>query len=157
MNYHWFISLLGTSETRVLGTAALHTVTTSHEVWSLGDYFKSGEEAHRAEQEVHQDQRREPSDCVCVVCAPQIGHRHVVDATLQEKACSLASLLISVTHKGLVTCVRKIGGGSLDPDSIFEMTEVGRWWTTKIRTYMMFLNTMQFWLVSVIHFTWETF
>lgn len=56
----------------------------------------------------------------------QIGHRHVVDATLQEKACSVASLLISVTHKGLVTCVRKLGGGSLDPESIFEMTEVSQ-------------------------------
>lgn len=60
---------------------------------------------------------------VCV-CALQIGHRHVVDATLQEKACSVASLLISVTHRGMVTCVRKLGRGSLDPESIFEMTEV---------------------------------
>uniref|UniRef100_A0A3B4YT12 Ribosomal RNA-processing protein 42 n=1 Tax=Seriola lalandi dorsalis TaxID=1841481 RepID=A0A3B4YT12_SERLL len=55
---------------------------------------------------------------------PQVGHRHVVDATLQEKACSVASLIISVTHKGTVTCTRKVGGGSLDPESIFEMTEV---------------------------------
>lgn len=72
------------------------------------------------------------SYCVCVwlylwyVCATQIGHRHVVDATLQEKACSVASVLISVTHRGTVTCVRKMGGGSLDPESIFEMTEVCR-------------------------------
>lgn len=54
----------------------------------------------------------------------QVGHRHVVDATLQEKACSVASLIIAVTHKGTVTCTRKVGGGSLDPESIFEMTEV---------------------------------
>lgn len=54
----------------------------------------------------------------------QVGHRHVVDATLQEKACSVASLIISVTHKGTITCMRKVGGGSLDPESIFEMTEV---------------------------------
>lgn len=54
----------------------------------------------------------------------QVGHRHVVDATLQEKACSVASLIMSVTHKGTVTCTRKVGGGSLDPESIFEMTEV---------------------------------
>ena len=50
----------------------------------------------------------------------------MVDATLQEKACSVASLIISVTHRGTVTCVRKLGGGSLDPESIFEMTEVSR-------------------------------
>lgn len=53
-----------------------------------------------------------------------MGHRHIVDATLQEKACSVASLIMSVTHKGTITCTRKVGGGSLDPESIFEMTEV---------------------------------
>ena len=60
----------------------------------------------------------------------QIGYRHVVDATLQEEACSLASLLVSVTSKGVVTCMRKVGKGSLDPESIFEMLEVSvvlRW------------------------------
>lgn len=54
----------------------------------------------------------------------QIGYRHVVDATLQEEACSLASLLVSVTSTGVVTCMRKVGKGSLDPESIFEMMEV---------------------------------
>lgn len=48
----------------------------------------------------------------------------MVDATLQEEACSLASLLVSVTSKGVVTCMRKVGKGSLDPESIFEMMEV---------------------------------
>uniref|UniRef100_A0A672JXU1 Exosome component 7 n=1 Tax=Sinocyclocheilus grahami TaxID=75366 RepID=A0A672JXU1_SINGR len=76
----------------------------------------------------------DPYDCMrlnvenvpCIVTLCKIGHRHVVDATLQEKACSVASLLISVTHRGTVTCVRKMGGGSLDPESIFEMTEAGK-------------------------------
>ncbi|KAK2836706.1 hypothetical protein Q7C36_014575 [Tachysurus vachellii] len=76
----------------------------------------------------------DPYDCMrlsvehvpCIVTLSKIGHRHVVDATLQEKACSVASVLISVTHTGTVTCVRKLGGGSLDPDSIFEMTETGK-------------------------------
>lgn len=57
----------------------------------------------------------------------QIGYRHVVDATLQEEACSLASLLVSVTSMGVVTCMRKVGKGSLDPESIFEMMEVRLW------------------------------
>ncbi|XP_071383614.1 exosome complex component RRP42 isoform X2 [Centroberyx affinis] len=76
----------------------------------------------------------DPYDCMrldvenvpCIVTLCKVGHRHVVDATLQEKACSVASLIISVTHKGTVTCVRKVGGGSLDPESIFEMTEAGK-------------------------------
>lgn len=47
-----------------------------------------------------------------------------MDATLQEEACSLASLLVSVTSKGALTSVKKMGKGSLDPESIFEMMEV---------------------------------
>lgn len=65
--------------------------------------------------------------CVTHVCSAaclQIGCRHVVDATLQEEACSLASVLVSVTSQGVVTCMRKVGKGSLDPESIFEMMEV---------------------------------
>lgn len=37
----------------------------------------------------------------------------------------MASLLVSVTNKGVVTCMRKVGKGSLDPESIFEMMETG--------------------------------
>ncbi|MEE6510560.1 hypothetical protein FKM82_030439 [Ascaphus truei] len=74
----------------------------------------------------------DPYDCMrlnvvnvpCIVTLSRIGHRHVVDATLQEEACSLASLLVSVTSKSVLTCMRKIGKGSLDPESIFEMIEV---------------------------------
>ncbi|XP_045634627.1 exosome complex component RRP42 isoform X3 [Ursus americanus] len=73
----------------------------------------------------------DPYDCIrlsvenvpCIVTLCKIGYRHVVDATLQEEACSLASLLVSVTNTGVVTCMRKVGKGSLDPESIFEMME----------------------------------
>ncbi|XP_005796483.1 exosome complex component RRP42 [Xiphophorus maculatus] len=76
----------------------------------------------------------DPYDCMrldvenvpCIVTLCKIGHRHVVDATLQEKACSVASLIISVTHKGIITCSRKVGRGSLDPESICEMIEAGK-------------------------------
>uniref|UniRef100_A0A8C5M5L9 Exosome component 7 n=1 Tax=Leptobrachium leishanense TaxID=445787 RepID=A0A8C5M5L9_9ANUR len=76
----------------------------------------------------------DPYDCMrlnvtnvpCIVTLSRIGHRHVVDATLQEEACSLASVLVSVTSKGVLTCMRKLGRGSLDPESIFEMIETGK-------------------------------
>ncbi|OXB65965.1 hypothetical protein ASZ78_002713 [Callipepla squamata] len=75
----------------------------------------------------------DPYDCIrlnvddvpCIVTLSKIGYRHVVDATLQEEACSLASLLIAITSKGALTCMKKIGKGSLDPESIFEMMETG--------------------------------
>ncbi|XP_062975908.1 exosome complex component RRP42 [Elgaria multicarinata webbii] len=76
----------------------------------------------------------DPFDCIrlnvenvpCIVTLSKIGYRHVVDATLQEEACSLASLLISVTSRGVLTCMKKVGRGSLDPESIFEMMETGK-------------------------------
>ncbi|NXP52278.1 EXOS7 protein, partial [Heliornis fulica] len=76
----------------------------------------------------------DPYDCIrlnvddvpCIVTLNKIGHRHVVDATLQEEACSLASLLVSVTSKGALTSIRKMGKGSLDPENIFEMMETGK-------------------------------
>ncbi|KAJ6662001.1 hypothetical protein lerEdw1_012848 [Lerista edwardsae] len=64
----------------------------------------------------------DPFDCIRLN-VDNIGYRHVVDATLQEEACSLASLLISVTSRGSLTCMKKVGRGSLDPESIFEMME----------------------------------
>ncbi|KFP84393.1 PREDICTED: exosome complex component RRP42, partial [Acanthisitta chloris] len=76
----------------------------------------------------------DPYDCIrlnvdevpCIVTLSKIGYRHVVDATLQEEACSLAGLLISVTSKGALTSMKKVGKGSLDPESIFEMMETGQ-------------------------------
>ncbi|CAL1585069.1 unnamed protein product [Knipowitschia caucasica] len=76
----------------------------------------------------------DPFDCIrlrvdhvpCIVTVCKVGHRHVVDATLPEKACSVASVLMAVTQTGAVTCVRKVGGGSLEPESVMEMTETGK-------------------------------
>ncbi|NXX90886.1 EXOS7 protein, partial [Centropus bengalensis] len=76
----------------------------------------------------------DPYDCIrlnvdnvpCIVTLSKIGYRHVVDATLQEQACCLASLLISVTSKGTFTSMKKVGKGSLDPESIFEMMETAK-------------------------------
>uniref|UniRef100_A0A8B9J3B8 Exosome component 7 n=1 Tax=Amazona collaria TaxID=241587 RepID=A0A8B9J3B8_9PSIT len=84
----------------------------------------------------------DPYDCIrlnvenvpLIVTLSKIGYRHVVDATLEEEACSLASLLVSVTSKGALTSIKKVGRGSLDPESIFEMMELpqyvhmGRGW-----------------------------
>lgn len=47
-----------------------------------------------------------------------------MDASLQEEACSLAQLLVSVNGDNNICAMQKVGKGALDPDSIFEMTEV---------------------------------
>ncbi|XP_055509147.1 exosome complex component RRP42 [Leucoraja erinacea] len=76
----------------------------------------------------------DPYDCIrlnvdnvpCIITLSKVGHRHVVDATAQEERCSMASVLVSVTHRGTLTCLRKVGVGSLDPASVFEMMETGK-------------------------------
>ena len=62
--------------------------------------------------------------CSCLKLLFQIGHRHVVDASPQEEACSLAQFLVSVNGESNICAMQKVGSGALDPDSIFEMIEV---------------------------------
>lgn len=61
--------------------------------------------------------------CPIMVTISKIGSRHIVDATLEEEFCSHASLIIGVTSKGLITGMKKVGTGSLCPESITEMLE----------------------------------
>ncbi len=56
----------------------------------------------------------------------QIGHCHVVDASMEEESCSIARLILGVTSQGHVTGMIKDGAGSLDPDSVVDMVETGK-------------------------------
>ena len=56
----------------------------------------------------------------------QIGHFHVVDASMEEESCSMARLILGVTSQGHVTGMIKDGPGSLDPDSIADMIDTGK-------------------------------
>ncbi|XP_014666299.1 PREDICTED: exosome complex component RRP42-like [Priapulus caudatus] len=62
----------------------------------------------------------------CNVTLSKIGHSHVVDASLEEEVCSLASLMMAVTEEGTVTMLKKSACGSLHPESIYEMLETGK-------------------------------
>lgn len=48
-----------------------------------------------------------------------------MDASPQEETCSLAQLLVSINGDKNICAMQKVGSGALDPDSIFEMIEVG--------------------------------
>ena len=49
-----------------------------------------------------------------------------MDASLEEEACSLVQLLVSVNGENNICAMQKVGQGALDADSIFEMIEVGK-------------------------------
>ncbi|KAL8596848.1 hypothetical protein ACOMHN_027177 [Nucella lapillus] len=56
----------------------------------------------------------------------KIDHNHAVDASQKEEACCLARLMMAVTQSGSVAAMVKEGQGSLDPDSVTEMMQVGQ-------------------------------
>ncbi|CAG5123276.1 unnamed protein product, partial [Candidula unifasciata] len=58
-----------------------------------------------------------------IVTVNKIGRCHVVDASEKEEACSLARILLGVTESGTITAMRKEGAGSLDIDSVSDMTD----------------------------------
>jgi len=55
-----------------------------------------------------------------LVTLSRIGNYCVVDPTPEEEACSSASLVISVTPKGKITTVRKMGAGCFHNETLIE-------------------------------------
>jgi len=60
-----------------------------------------------------------------LVTVNKIGWSNVVDATLQEEACTKSNVIVGIsstpTKGDMVTLVRQTGRGSLEPDSVDEM------------------------------------
>ncbi|KAK2192227.1 hypothetical protein NP493_36g01044 [Ridgeia piscesae] len=87
-------------------------------------------EKGEAELELSDDpfdcRRLDVTNVPCVVTLNKIGHYHVVDATMQEEACTLGRILMGVTEKGTISAMKKDGCGSLHPDSIYDMMQSGK-------------------------------
>uniref|UniRef100_H2ZE95 Exosome component 7 n=1 Tax=Ciona savignyi TaxID=51511 RepID=H2ZE95_CIOSA len=66
------------------------------------------------------------NNCPLLVTISKAGSRHIVDATADEESCCNASLVVGVTRRGRTMGMRKMGEGSLDPESIPEMIETGK-------------------------------
>jgi exosome complex component RRP42 len=78
----------------------------------------------------------DPSDCwrLDVSLAPilvtvgKVGMGNVVDLTLEEEVCCKSSLIVGVCEtkerQQFITLVKKMRGGSLDPDSLDEMVSL---------------------------------
>ncbi|KAK7601834.1 hypothetical protein V9T40_009275 [Parthenolecanium corni] len=60
------------------------------------------------------------SKAPCLVTLCKIGEFFVVDPTVEEEACSNGSIVVSVTHKGSITSIFKIGEGSFHRNAICE-------------------------------------
>ena len=66
------------------------------------------------------------NNCPVLITLSRIGNRHIVDATIEEESCCSASLVMGITRRGLTVGIRKLGNGSLDPESINEMIDSGK-------------------------------
>jgi len=86
-------------------------------------------EQGQAEVDVSDDpfdcKRIDVSRIPCLITLNKIGHHHVVDATMEEEMCTLARLVLGVMEDGTITMIKKDGSGSLDLQSISEMTKTG--------------------------------
>ncbi|KAF6031017.1 EXOSC7 [Bugula neritina] len=65
-------------------------------------------------------------NCPILVTCCKIGKSHVIDPSVEEEVCSLCRLVVSVTRTGHITSTRKVGAGSLLPESIAEMVSTSR-------------------------------
>ena len=54
----------------------------------------------------------------------QIGNHYLVDPTPEEECCSSSGIVVAVSGNKKITAVRKIGSGSLHPDSLVSMLKV---------------------------------
>lgn len=54
----------------------------------------------------------------------QIGEHLIVDPTVEEEACSSGSVVVSITRRGLLTGIFKIGEGSFHQKAICEAVKV---------------------------------
>ena len=70
--------------------------------------------------------RLDVSRAPVLVTLCKIGNHCVVDPTLEEEACSTASLVMSVTPDGKVTTVRKTGSGSFHIETLSEAVNLGQ-------------------------------
>jgi len=82
-----------------------------------------GEPELELSEDPHASTRLNVSSAPILVSLTRIGNHCVVDSTPEEETCSSASLVISVTPKGEVTTIKKIGGGSFHPSNISAATK----------------------------------
>ena len=54
----------------------------------------------------------------------QIGNHYLVDPTPEEECCSSSGIVVAVSGNKKITAVRKIGSGSLHPESLASMLKV---------------------------------
>lgn len=62
----------------------------------------------------------------CFVTLSKVGQQFVLDASQEEEACAVGSLSIAVTETGKIVSILKGGSGSLHPENIMDIIEVGQ-------------------------------
>nr|SVE93864.1 EOG090X0CWA [Scapholeberis mucronata] len=61
----------------------------------------------------------------CAVTLMKIGNHYLVDPTPEEECCSASGIVVAISADKKVTAVKKIGSGSLHPDTLISMLKTG--------------------------------
>ncbi|KAM7283494.1 exosome complex component RRP42 [Ixodes scapularis] len=62
----------------------------------------------------------------CFITLSKVGQQFILDATQEEQACAVGSLALAVTASGKIAALFKAGTGSLHPENVMDVIEVGR-------------------------------
>ncbi|KAK8770116.1 hypothetical protein V5799_013416 [Amblyomma americanum] len=62
----------------------------------------------------------------CFITLSKVGQQFVLDATQEEEACAVGSLAMAVTAGGKVASLFKGGIGSLHPENVMDIIQVGK-------------------------------
>lgn len=62
----------------------------------------------------------------CFITLLKVGQQFILDATQEEEACAVGSLALAVTASGKIAALFKAGTGSLHPENVVDVIEVGR-------------------------------
>jgi len=72
-----------------------------------------------------------------LVTLTRVGQHFIIDPTQEEECCGLAAVVLAINETGKVLTVKKLGSGSLHPDSMRESIEVGQQIGVKINKVLM--------------------
>jgi len=76
-------------------------------------------------EDPHDCWKFDSSNCPVMITVNKIGTSNVIDTTLEEETCILSRLLVAANTSKKITMMRQEGHGSLDPDSMADMAQLG--------------------------------
>uniref|UniRef100_A0A023GHR1 Ribosomal RNA-processing protein 42 n=1 Tax=Amblyomma triste TaxID=251400 RepID=A0A023GHR1_AMBTT len=87
---------------------------------------ENGEQEIEVSGDPYDVSKMDITDVPCFITLSKVGQQFVLDATQEEEACAVGSLAMAVTAAGRIVSLIKGGIGSLHPENVMDIIEVGK-------------------------------